>query len=101
MAIASAGDKVASLPVDAMEAVLGALTQPAQANATIHMDAQLKVLQHLPAILTTRKASMGSVLDFYERVLKFGGDMVDPKVVARRQDTQGKLGDIVSNLIRT
>eukprot|EP00746_Dinoflagellata_sp_MGD_P073377 gnl/MRDRNA2_/MRDRNA2_29779_c0_seq1.p1 gnl/MRDRNA2_/MRDRNA2_29779_c0~~gnl/MRDRNA2_/MRDRNA2_29779_c0_seq1.p1 ORF type:complete len:487 (-),score=84.27 gnl/MRDRNA2_/MRDRNA2_29779_c0_seq1:40-1500(-) len=101
MAIASAGDKVASLPVDTMEAVFGALTTPATASATIHLDAQLKVLQHLPSILTVRKASVGAVLDFYQRVIKFGGDTADPKVFARRQDTMGKIGDIVANLVRT
>jgi len=90
--------EVASLPVDTIEAVMGALAGP-PANAKYAI-AQSKLLSGLHAALVSAKAPVARLLELYDRTLTFGGPEPDANVGQTRAKTLIDVAELVAAAVR-
>lgn len=90
--------EVASLPVDTIEAVMGALAGP-PANAKYAI-AQSKLLSGLHAALVSAKAPVARLLELYDRTLTFGGLEPDANVRQTRAKTLMDVAELVAAAVK-
>uniref|UniRef100_A0A7S2AZ65 Uncharacterized protein n=1 Tax=Alexandrium andersonii TaxID=327968 RepID=A0A7S2AZ65_9DINO len=96
--------ELAALPIDTVEALMDSFGKPLEAGSPIPPDAfasaQAKVIAAVPGALDKKGAALGMLMDFYGRVIKFGGEQVDAKVAAQRIDTLKELCETAATMIQ-
>jgi len=96
--------EVAALPIDTVEALLDSFGKPLEAGSPIPPDvyaaAQTKVIAAVPGALDKKGAALGMLMDFYGRVIKFGGEQVDAKVATQRIETLKELCESAATMIQ-
>merc|ERR1719221_853449 len=96
-----------SLPIDTVEALLDSLgktlepTDPLAGQLLpVFVQSQVEVLGACPGALNKKGAGLGMLMDFYKKVIKFGGDAVDPRVAQQRIDTLREICEAADRAIR-
>eukprot|EP00747_Dinoflagellata_sp_TGD_P168698 gnl/TRDRNA2_/TRDRNA2_195702_c0_seq1.p1 gnl/TRDRNA2_/TRDRNA2_195702_c0~~gnl/TRDRNA2_/TRDRNA2_195702_c0_seq1.p1 ORF type:complete len:502 (-),score=106.00 gnl/TRDRNA2_/TRDRNA2_195702_c0_seq1:50-1525(-) len=89
--------EVNGLPVDAFEAVIGALKGPPTVPDPNHEQAQTKILAGLPRALQKRSAPIPRWIEFHGMIADFGGPQAPAMVVDRRQRTSTELVELIGD----
>jgi len=93
--------EVSTLPIDTVEAVLGALAGPPDSSlATLHVGAQCNILTALPTVLKKANAAVARLLIFYTQAVKLGGEQVSVQVAQKRTTAAAELAELIASQIR-
>eukprot|EP00413_Alexandrium_margalefii_P038349 CAMPEP_0204602250 /NCGR_PEP_ID=MMETSP0661-20131031/56530_1 /ASSEMBLY_ACC=CAM_ASM_000606 /TAXON_ID=109239 /ORGANISM="Alexandrium margalefi, Strain AMGDE01CS-322" /LENGTH=342 /DNA_ID=CAMNT_0051613191 /DNA_START=99 /DNA_END=1123 /DNA_ORIENTATION=+ len=101
---ASAAD-MGALPTDTIEALFDSLgkaiepTDPLSQSPTF-VPSQAKAVASVPAALEKKGASLGSILEFFKKVIQFGGDQVPPQVQVQRIETAKELCEMAFTALK-
>ncbi|CAJ1345836.1 unnamed protein product, partial [Effrenium voratum] len=95
--------QIAALPIDAIEALLGSLSNKPEDPTGMHkhMEASVKVMAATPGALAKKGAGLGDIMRFFDLILKFWPDSADPRLTTQRILTLKELCEASAIQIRT
>jgi len=94
-----------ALPSDTIEALLDSLGKMPQAPDPLAMSpafvpSQAKVLASVPAALEKKGASLATILDFFKKVIQYGGDQAAAQVQLQRIETLKELCEMALAVLK-
>jgi len=98
-------NEVAALPPDALEALMGSLGQKIESTEPLviqrAVDAQVRVMQGICGAIEKKGITLGSIMNFFELVMKFMGDQADQRVQVQRLLVLKELCELAFTELRT
>lgn len=103
--VVSSPQDLGALPTDTIEALLESLGKMPQAPDPLAMSpafvpSQAKVLASVPATLEKKGASLGTILDFFKTVMKFGGEQAAAQVQLQRIESLRELCEMAYAVLK-
>uniref|UniRef100_A0A7S2LL37 Uncharacterized protein n=1 Tax=Zooxanthella nutricula TaxID=1333877 RepID=A0A7S2LL37_9DINO len=104
----AAAAELAAMPADSVQALMESLGPPptfdnpalAPALAQLHVAAQTKILAAVRGALEKKGVALGELMEYYKKVLSFGGEQVDPRVNQQKIQTLKDLCELACLLIQ-